>query len=188
MFDLGVIDHVRLNLASATKNYTVHAKAAERLAGLTSKIRIGVLGLLAIATATTLISVFKPVLPFQIGAVIAIGVSFVAFASYLAVGMEARVHSQRSCAHRLWIVCDRHRALLAEIHDGILDRATILQRRDELGAQIHAVYEQAFPPDQVAYEGGRQAALVPDPSDGRLSATPLQANESGRETTGSVRH
>jgi hypothetical protein len=183
MFHLGVIDHVRLNLGTAAKNYTVHAQAAERLAVLTSHVRIGVLGLLAVATGVTMTSVFDPRRALQVASVIAVGVAFVAFASYLALGLEARVHSHRSCAHHLWIVCDRHRALLAEIHDGLLDRATILQRRDELGAQVHGVYDQAFPLDQVAYEGARQAAEDPNLPDGQLSTTSLQSKEDG-----SVRH
>ena len=33
MFDLNVVDHVRLNLTRTGENYTVHARAAERLAG-----------------------------------------------------------------------------------------------------------------------------------------------------------
>ena len=77
-------------------------------------------------------------------------------ATYLAVGLEGRVHAHRSCAHQLWLVCDRYRSLLGEIEDGLLDRATILQRRDELSAQVHAAYDQAFSLDQKAYESLRQ--------------------------------
>ena len=60
------------------------------------------------------------------------------------------------CAHRLWLVCDRYRSLLGEIEDGLLDRASILQRRDELSAQVHAAYDQTFSLDQQAYESVRQ--------------------------------
>lgn len=48
MFGLNIADHVRLNWTRTGKNYTVHARAAERLAGLTSLIRIGVLALILI--------------------------------------------------------------------------------------------------------------------------------------------
>jgi conflict system pore-forming effector with SLATT domain len=188
MLNLGVIDHVRLNLDTAASNYTVHAKAAERLASLMSKGRIGVLAFLAIATALTMISVFEPRRPLQISAVIAVGVAFVAFASYLALGLEARERSHRSSAHHLWIVCDRHRALLAEIQDGLLDRATILQRSDELGTQVHGAPGQALPSGQIAYEGTRQAVENRNLSDRQLSPTPHESKEDDGDANGPVRH
>jgi hypothetical protein len=188
MLNLGVIDHVRLNLDTAAGNYTVHAQAAERLASLMSKGRIGVLGLLAVATAFTMMSVFEPRRALQIIAVITVGVAFVAFASYLALGLEARERSHRSSAHHLWIVCDRHRALLAEIKDGLLDRTTILQRSDELGAQVHGAPGQAFPPVQIAYEGTRQAVEKPNLPGRQLSPTPLESKEDDGDASGPVRH
>jgi len=81
--------------------------------------------------------------------------AFAAHAGYLALGVEGRVHAHRSCAQRLWVVCDRYQSLLGEIEDGLLDRNSILQRRDELSAQVHAAYDQAFSLDQKAYEGAR---------------------------------
>ena len=156
MFRLNVIDHVRLNLACAVRNYTVHAQAAERLAGLTSHIRLTVLVLSGGATAAAVTNLIAPGRPAQIAAAVSAGLAFGGYASSLAVGLEGRVHAHRACANRLWLACDRHRALLAEIEDGLLDRQSILQRRDELGAQLHAVYDQAFPPDQRAFETVRQ--------------------------------
>jgi len=156
MFRLSVVDHVRLNFDRTSQNYTVHAQAAERLAVLTSRVRIGVLVLLAVTAAAAVTSLIESGRPFQIAAAVAALLAFGAHASYLAVGLEGRVDAHRSCAHRLWLVCDRYRSLLGEIEDGLLDRASILQRRDELSAQVHAAYDQAFSLDQNAYESVRQ--------------------------------
>ena len=158
MFRLSVLDHVRLNFDRASQNYTVHAKSAERLAALTATIRVGVMVLLGIATAAAMTSLLVPRRPFLIAAAVAAGVAFAAHALYLAIGLEGRVNAHRSCAHRLWLVCDRYRSLLGEIEDGLLDPNTILQRRDELSAQVHAAYDQGFSLDQNAYEGARQMA------------------------------
>lgn len=168
MFHLGVIDHVRLNLARAAKNYTVHARAAERLARRTSRARIGMLILVAAATAATIASLVQVGRPLQIAAVAANGLAFGAFASYLAINFEGRVISHRTCAQRLLVICDRYRSLIAEIHDGILDRSTILARRDELSAQVHSLYEQPFAPDQNAFETVRQDVDELDGSDDAL--------------------
>jgi hypothetical protein len=159
MFRLNVVDHVRLNFDRASQNYTVHAKAAERLAAVTARIRLGVLFLIGTATIAAITTLVEPGRrPFQIAAVVAAGLAFGAHASYLAVGVEGRVHAHRSCAHRLWLVCDRYRSLLSEIEDGLLDGTSILQRRDELSAEVHTAYDQPFSLDQKAYESVRHAA------------------------------
>src|SRR3954463_1987293 len=49
MFGLNIVDHVRLNLTRASDNYTVHARAAERLAAVTRRIRLAFLALLLLA-------------------------------------------------------------------------------------------------------------------------------------------
>src|SRR6185295_14875228 len=159
MFRLGVVDHVRLNLEHASQNYTVHAKAADRLAARTSTVRIGVLVLLGAATAAAMLNLIQPGRPAQIGAALTVLIAFAAHAVYIAIDFEGRVDAHRACAHRLWQVCDRYRALLSEIEDGLLDRASILQRRDELSAQVQAAYDQAFALDQRAYESLRE---IPD--------------------------
>ena len=94
---------------------------------------------------------------FRIATVVATTVAFAACAGYVAFGFEGRVHAHRLCAHKLWLVCERHRALLADIRDGALDRASIVRRRDELVVETHSAYNQPFPPDERGYEGVRQA-------------------------------
>ena len=158
MFRLSVVDHIRLNFDRTSQNYTVHAKAAERLAALTAWVRMGVLVLLGIATAAAMASLIDPRRPFLITTAIAAGVAFGAHALYLATRVEERVNAHRSCAHRLWLVCDKYRSLLGEIQDGLLDRASVLQRRDALSEEVHAAYDQGFSLDQNAYEGAREHA------------------------------
>lgn len=169
MFRLGVVDHVRLNLEHASQNYTVHAKAADRLAARTSTVRIGVLVLLGAATAASMVNLIQPGRPAQIAAAIAVLLAFAAHAAYIAIDFEGRVDAHRACAHRLWQVCDRYRSLLAEIEDGLLDRASILQRRDELSAQVQSAYDQAFALDQRAFESLRE---VPDEEPRETAARP----------------
>ena len=158
MFRLSVVDHIRLNFDRTSQNYTVHAKAAERLAALTAWVRMGVLVLLGIATAAAMASLIDPRRPFLITTAIAAGIAFGAHALYLATRVEERVNAHRSCAHRLWLVCDKYRSLLGEIEDGLLDRASVLQRRDALSEEVHAAYDQGFSLDQNAYEGAREHA------------------------------
>jgi SMODS and SLOG-associating 2TM effector domain family 4 len=158
MFRISVVDHIRLNFDRTSQNYTLHAKAAERLAVTTARVRIGVLILLAIGAMSAATSLVENGRIFQIAAAISTGLAFAAHAAYLAIGVEGRVHAHRTCAERLWVVCERYQSLLSEIEDGLLDRATILQRRDVLSTEMHAAFEQPFSLDRQAYESARHAA------------------------------
>jgi hypothetical protein len=158
MFSLSVVEHVRLNFTLAVQNYTVHAKAAERLAALALKSRIAILALFAIATAAIITSLFRPGREYQIAAAVLAGIALVGQIVFVAWGVESRVFAHRSFAHRLWLVCERYRSLLAEIRDGLVDDAAVLRRREMLSEQMHAVYEQGFPIDQQAFETARQPA------------------------------
>jgi hypothetical protein len=158
MFRLSVIDHVRLNFGHAAQNYTVHAAAAERLAGFVIKSRLTLLLLLAMTTAAAVASVVQPARHFQLSAAIGAGLTLAAYVVQVILGLEARVHAHRVCAHRLWLVGERYRALLAEFQDELIDQATLLRRRDQLIEELHAAYEGAFPLDQRAFERIRLSA------------------------------
>ena len=159
MFSLTVIDHVRLDSEYVAQNYTVHARAAERLVGLVSTFRISIAILLAAATCSALGNVLFPGRNSQIVAVAAVTLAFVAFSVYVVLGLEARLYAHRSFAHRLWLVSERYRSLLAEVHEGIVDGPTVLRRRDELIHDVHALYEFSFGVDQAGHESFRLAVL-----------------------------
>jgi hypothetical protein len=159
MFSLKVIDHVRLDSEHVAQNYTVHARAAERLVDLVSFWRIGIAALLAVASCLAVASLLFPGRPFQIAAVVAVTLTFVGFAAYVVLGLEARLFAHRSFAHRLWLISERFRCLLAEVNEGIVDGPTVLRRRDELINELHATYEFAFGVDQAGHESVRLPAL-----------------------------
>ena len=159
MFSLSVVEHLRLNFGLVVQNYTVHARAAERLAGAAFKAKMVILGLFALATFSIVLSVFRPAREYQIAAAVIVGVAFAAHVVAVVYGIEARVHSHRLLAHRLWLLCERYRGLLTEIQDGLVDDAAILHRREILSEHVHAIYEQGFPVDQQAYESLRQLPL-----------------------------
>jgi hypothetical protein len=178
MFGLSIVDHVRLNLARTADNYTVHARASERLAIATTRMRIGVLVLSLAAAAASIVSLIEPGPSYRIAAAVAASVAFAAFGGYLAIGFEGRVHTHRLCAHKLWLVCERHRALLAEIRDGSLDRAAIIRRRDELVLETHSAYDQVFPLDERGYEAARQFADTRERPDSEEARAEREATES----------
>jgi hypothetical protein len=164
MFSVSVVDHVRLNFGHVIRNYTVHARAAERMAALALKLRITVLALLGLATSSMVLSLLRAEHGFQIAATVLAGLALAGHTLYVAIGVESRVYSHRLFAHRLWVMCERYRSLLAEVQDGLIDDTAILHRRDTLIEQVHAAYEQGFSVDQQAHESTRQLAVGNDPA------------------------
>ena len=159
MFSLTVIDHLRLDSEHVAQNYTVHARAAERLVGLVSSWRIGVAALLAVASCSAVANMLFPSRTFQISAVVTVTLGFVGFAVYIVLGLEARLFAHRSFAHRLWLVSERYRSLLAEVNEGSVEGPTILRRRDELIQELYAMYEFTFGVDQDGHESVRLPVL-----------------------------
>src|SRR5581483_8046087 len=140
------------------RNYTVHARAAERLAGAAFVARLVVVSLLTAAVAATIATLLAPGRPYEIAAVVATTVALVAFAIDAVLGLEARVSAHRQLAHRVWLVAERFRSLVAEINDGLVDTPQVLRRRDDLIHDLHAIYEHGFGADQSA----RETVRLPD--------------------------
>lgn len=157
MFSLSVVDHVRLSFGQVVQNYMIHTRAAERLtaAGWTAKVMV--LALLGIAAAAAITAVLAPYRPAQIMAAVCTALAFGGYALHVALDVEPRVVTHRSAANRLWLIAERYRALLAEIHDGQLEREEIQHRRDDLLQQVHTAYEFAVPADRQAAEAARHA-------------------------------
>lgn len=161
MFALTVVDHVRLDSEHVERNYTVHARAAERGTKGVIASRIVITALLAAATLAAIGTLLLSGRGYQIAAVVTTAVALLGFAAYAALGLEARVCAHRALAHRLWLVAEQYRSLLSEVHDGTIDHATLLARRDTLIRDVHAVYDLGLAPDQAGHEQIR-LTMLPD--------------------------
>jgi SMODS and SLOG-associating 2TM effector domain family 4 len=156
MFQLSLIDHIRLSFGSVTASYRAHARAAERLAARAWQSKVVVMLLFCLATAATLVAL-TGLRQAQIAAAVLTGLAVLAFAIYVSLGFEARAYAHRACAAQLWLLCEKYRALLAEVHDGLIDLADVTRRRDDLMREVQIIYEHALPADRDAYQIAREA-------------------------------
>jgi hypothetical protein len=92
---------------------------------------------------------------YQVTAAITTSAAAVGFALYSVLGLEGRVTAHRALAHKLWMVSERYRSLIAEADQGLVTPDALLQRRDRLIEDVHAIYERGFAADQPAYETAR---------------------------------
>jgi hypothetical protein len=159
MFSLMVVDHVRLDSEHVAQNYAVHARAAERLVRVAFALKVTLAFLLVVATGASIVNLLFQTRASQIAAIAAAALALVAFALSSVFGLDGRIFAHRSFAHRLWLVSERYRSLMAEINEGQIDRPALLRRRDDLIHELHAIYEHGFGVDQPGYENARLPVL-----------------------------
>jgi hypothetical protein len=156
MFQLSVIDHIRLSFASAAAAYEGHAEAASRLARWGWYSRIGLLTLLGLACAADLLAL-QWGRPYLIAGAVLSALAFAGCALWVGLDLEPRIHAHRSSAAKLWLLCEEYRALLAETQDQLLDAASVTARRDRLAQEVRSVFEYAPPADKDTYAIARKA-------------------------------
>jgi hypothetical protein len=156
MFQLSLVDHIRLSFGAVSTSYRAHARTAARLAARASQTRVAVMILLALATGAALVAL-TGIRNAQIAAAVLGALALVSFAIAISLDFENRAYAHRACAAQLWLLCEKYRALLAEVHDGLIDLPAVTRRRDELMREVQVVYEHALPADRDAYQIAREA-------------------------------
>jgi hypothetical protein len=156
VFELSIIDHLRLSFGSVLAAYEGHADAAARLSRWGWYARLATLCCAAAATVLSGIAL-QTGRGFQIGTMVAATATLGICAAYIAFDPGPRIYGHRASAARLWVVCERYRALLAEVHDNLVDVPGIRERRNALLLETAAVLEQAPPDDRYTYEIARRA-------------------------------
>jgi conflict system pore-forming effector with SLATT domain len=156
MFQLSLVDHIRLSFGSVATSYRAHSRAAERLTARARQSRVFMVVLLAAATGASLFTLFGT-RPAQYVAISTSALALLAYTVVLSLDFEPRAAAHRACAARLWLLSERYRSLLAEVHDGLIDLPTVTRRRDELMHEVQVIYEHALPTDRESYRIAREA-------------------------------
>jgi len=147
MFQLSIVEHIRLSFGSAIAAYEGHAEAASRLASWSWYAKLALVTLVGAAAVLGLVAISRGG-AFQIASAVASSAGLVAIAVYIAFDPLPRIYGHRTSAARLWLVCERYRALLAEIHDEALDLPVTKERRNALLQEVATILEQGPPPDR----------------------------------------
>lgn len=156
MFQVDIVEQVRLSYATLEDACEAHADAAVRLSRLSSWFRVATLAATAAATATSLVSIGGP-RGWQIGTAVAAAIALASCAAYIAFNQQPRIQGHQACSARLWLVCEKYRWLLAEMHEKRVDLDTLRDRRNALLQEAAAVFEQAAPADRYTLEIARRA-------------------------------
>jgi hypothetical protein len=156
MFQMDIAEYVRLSYETLEDACQAHAEAAVKLSRLSSWFRVGTLAATgAAACVATVAATGRP--GWALAAAITAAAAFAVCAAYVGFNQQPRIHGHRACSARLWLVCEKYRALLAEMHEGLLDLPTLRDRRNVLLQEASAVFEHAAPADRYTFEIARRA-------------------------------
>lgn len=156
MFQLSVVEHIRLSFASVANAYEGHAEAAARLARWGWHSKIALLSLLGLACVADLMAL-QGGRPYLMAAIAGSVVAFIGCAAWIGLDPEPRTYAHRSSAAKLWLLCEQYRALLADVQDQMVDAHAIAERRDRLARDVRTIFEYAPPADRQTYEIARKA-------------------------------
>jgi hypothetical protein len=160
MFQITLAEHVRLSFGSALAAYEGHAEAAAKLSRRSSHARLALLGISSLAAVVSAIAVPNGS-GWQITAAILAVAVFAACATYVGTNQHLLIYGHRLSAAKLWVVCEKYRALLAEMQDEVIDLPSLQQRRNALLGEYASVIELAAPDDRYTYEIAKNALAGP---------------------------
>ena len=154
-----LVDHVRLSFASALAAYEGHAEAAAKHGAVELLREAGAASVSGLAAIFGAIATRRVSLAGRDGG--PLRRLFGTAAAYVSLNQQPLVYGHRVSAAKLWVICEKYRALLAEMHDGSIDLPALQQRRNALLNEAASVLEQAAPDDRYTYEIAREALSGP---------------------------
>jgi len=156
MFSTDVAEYVRLSYDTLEDACRAHAEAAVRLARWSTVFRVATLTVTGVAAGIAVAAASWRPSWFLVSA-IAAACAFAVCAAYVGFNQQPRIHGHRACSARLWVVCEKYRELLAEMHEGRLDLNALRERRHALLQEAAAVFEHVAPADRYTFEIARKA-------------------------------
>ena len=157
MFQVTLLDHIRLSFGGVVHSYKAHSELARRLTQRLWQLRTAELVLLTGALAASIAGILKGDARYVVLSAVLTGLALALFTFYVAASIESRIYAHRWCASRLWLIREKYRALLSEMRDGTITLETVRDRRDQLLTELHAITEHAPLIDRPAYQSARDA-------------------------------
>jgi hypothetical protein len=152
MFELSLLDHLRLTFGHVVSRHRAHTLIASSYARWSRWLR----NVQAISVASVAMLAIRAAYgggrPYEIASASVAAVAFVTLVVHLGLDPDRTARAHADCATRLWHVRERYRALLADLADGAIEIEHARVKRDELMHEMHRIYEQAPSADLPAYQ------------------------------------
>lgn len=157
MFQLTLVDHLRLTFAHVIHTHRAHA----RLALAHSRWSRGLQGAEVVSVAGTAAAALGLVqtgqAPYAMATAVCASFALLVLLVRLVFGFDSSALTHRTCSAHLWHLREQYRALLSDLHDGNITLDAARERRDGLMLRLHELYKNAPPVDRDAYDAARAA-------------------------------
>jgi conflict system pore-forming effector with SLATT domain len=158
MFQLTLLDHLRLTFGHVVYRHKAHAHMARARARMSRFVRGAETLLVAGAAFAAFGAVFGKGPAYSIASAILAALALATLLLHLTFDLDGAAQAHASCAGRLWQIREQYRALLSDLADGAIDADGARRARDTLMNELHAIHENAPLADPDAYPSGGQAA------------------------------
>jgi hypothetical protein len=141
LFSLTLRDHLQLTFNEILERHEAHAAKALRRGQWSRGLRACEAVLIGCASIAATGVAFGRSQTFAIVAAVLAVSALVVLLVQLSFELDASARAHAASSAQLWALRERYRALLSDLHDGILTVAEARVRRDKLLDDLKAVYE-----------------------------------------------
>jgi len=174
MFELTLLDHLRLTYSQVVVRHRTHLQMAGWRARWSRSLRSAEALLMAgVAAASGAALSGRGGQVFEIISVVLAILALAALLVHLSFDLDGTAKVHAACASHLWQLRERYRALLSDLSDGAIDLAAARRGRDALMLELHAIYVEAPPEDYKIYQAAARALL--SAGDGELGEEEIDA-------------
>ena len=162
MFELTLVDHLRMTFGHIVYRHRAHAQIAYSRSRWNRGLKAVEALLMTGVAVAALSAAFSRGYAYQIWSAVLAILALATLLVHLTFDLDGSSQAHASCATRLWHIREQYRALLSDLSDGAIEIDAVRRRRDELMAELSGVYENAPPADHQAYQTAAQAILTAD--------------------------
>jgi len=163
MFQLTLLDHLRLTFGHVAHRYSSHLKIAHTRARWSRWLQAAEAVLMAGLLYASLSLAIGRGQAYAIACAFLATVALVLLLIRMAFDLEASARANAWCAARLWHIRERYQAVLSDLADGAIDVEAARVRRDLLMNDLIAIYEAPSSND-IAYLGSHPATAAAEDS------------------------
>jgi hypothetical protein len=141
MFELTLVDHLRLAFAHVVQRHAAHLQIARARSRRTIWLRTSVAMLVMGAAVTSLGAAFGHGYGYSIASAVFATLALIVLLVQVTWNLEASAQAHASCATALALLGERYRSVLSDLTDGAIDPVAARVRRDALMLELNTVYD-----------------------------------------------
>jgi hypothetical protein len=157
MFQLSLVDHLRLTFAHVVHRQRAHSQLARTLSMWGRRLRAAEVLLMVAVAFTAGAAALTNRYAYAVVASILAVLAVVTLLGSLMMELDVSAQTHLVCSGRLWLMRERYRALMADLNDGAIDLEGARRGRDDLMNELHTIYERAALVDREAYQSASKA-------------------------------